>query len=96
MEDKLLGKEVLRPPERPSDSGADQAIFVSRNVDRHDSGDPEVPNEVGVDEGSDEPSGGGVDVDLDVEAGLLFLLVEESSELNDVFILSGVCDRERG
>lgn len=61
VEDQL-GRQVLGiAPDAPANTGVDETILVARNVDRDDLLETEVPDEIGVDEGSNETTGCGID-----------------------------------
>ena len=86
VEDEFLGEELGVAPDDPADAGVDEAVLVARDVDADDVGKAEIPFEFGDDEGGDEASGRGVDVDGGVEAAL----VEEVVDGFCVFVLAGV------
>jgi hypothetical protein len=54
---------------------------VARSIDRHDARKPEIPGQVGVDEGRDKGTGGAVDVDRDVDPLTLLEVVERCADL---------------
>ncbi len=83
MEDQVLGQGLGVAPDRPADARVDEAVLVPGRVDRRDARQAEVPFEVGVDERRDEPAGGAVDVQRDVEAGALLEVVERSRDLRN-------------
>lgn len=86
VEDEFLGEELGVTPDDPADAGVDEAVLVPGDVDADDVGETEVPLEFGDDEGRDETTGSGVDVDRGVEAAL----VEEVVDGFCVLVLAGV------
>ena len=63
MKDQVLRKLFVVAPDDPPHSRIYQAVLVARDVDRLDQRQPEIPLEVGVEEGRDEPAACGVDVE---------------------------------
>lgn len=62
------------------------AYLVAGGVDGDDSGQSEIPLQVGQDKGGDEAAAGSVDVDGDVQAALL----QEVVDALDVLVVAGV------
>ena len=86
VEDEFLGQVFGGAPDDPADAGVDKAVFVAGDVDRDDLFQAEVPGELGDDEGGDEASAGGVDVDGAVD----FVLHEQVVDAFDVLVFAGV------
>ena len=68
-------------PHHPADPGVDQAVLVAGGADRGHPRQPEVPLEVGVEEGRDHRPRGAVDVHRHVDAGAPLQLVEQPAGL---------------
>jgi hypothetical protein len=62
-------------------------IFVTGSVDRADEWHAEVPQQIGVREGSDKATGGSIDMDVDIEALFFVLLFQKVAESHHIFIL---------
>lgn len=76
IEDELLGEELGVAPDDPADAGIDEAVLVAGDVDADDVGEAEIPFQLGDDEGRDETTGCGVDVDGGVETALVEEVVD--------------------
>jgi hypothetical protein len=64
VEDQL-GREVLGiTPDTPTNTGVDEAILVTRDVDGDNLFETEVPDKIGVDEGCNEATRCGVNYDM--------------------------------
>ena len=96
MEDEVVGQVLLVPPQHPAHPQGCQPELVSRGADRLDPGDTEVPYDAGSAEGGEEGARSAVDVDTDVEPGVLLELVESLRQLENRFVGAGVSDPEGG
>ena len=83
LEHEVLGERLGVAPQRPADARVDEPVLMARGVDRLHPPQPEVPFEVGLDEGRDKPAGGGIDVQRDVDATLALEGVECRGDLLD-------------
>lgn len=91
LEDQILRKELLRPPDNPTNTDVGETKFVAGRVDGNYAGDFEIPFKFRSSEGSDEPSGGTVDVNWDRVAGTSLKFVEQFGHLLHRFVVARVC-----
>ena len=96
MEDQVVGKVRLVPPEHPAHAERRQTELVSGRADRLHPGHAEVPQDVRRAEGREERPARSVHVDVDVEAGVLLQLVERLGELEHGLVRAGIGDAEGG
>ncbi len=82
-EDEVLGQGVGVAPDGPADARVHQTVLVPRRVDGLHARQPEVPQEVGVDERRDEGARGAVHVHRHVDAGPLLVGVQRLADLLD-------------
>jgi len=93
LEDQVLRQLGLITPDDPANTSVDETEFVAGCVDRLDSGKLKVPlvtADLGVREGRYEATAGCVDVDGDVDAGLLLVGVEYVVNLPDWLVVASV------
>lgn len=76
LKDYVLGEINVRAPDTPSDADGAHAVLVSGRIDGVHTGHAEVPQQIWVDKGCHKATGGRVDVDRDVDAGFLLVLVQ--------------------
>ena len=94
VEDQVVRELRRVPPQRPAHAEGGETELVPRGADRLHPRDAEVPHDVGGAEGGQEGTAGAVDVDVDVETGLLLQLVERLGELEHGLVGPGVGDAE--
>lgn len=92
VEDQLLGQVLGRAPDDPTNTGVDQTVLVSGDVDGDDLLETEVPGQIGLGEGSDKATASGIDVDGAVNATLNKQVVDGL----DVLILTSVGSTDNG
>lgn len=90
LEDEVLWQELLAPPDDPADTDVREAELVPGGVDRDDTGDAEVPLELGRREGCDKRTRGTVDVNGDGVASAGLVLVKEVGHLLHRLIVASV------
>ena len=96
VEDQI-GIEILKlAPDDPAHARIDQAVLVARSVDGFDAWQAKVPEQVRLEERRDEAAAGAIDVDGNVEAGLLLEAVESGAQRENVFVVSGKGAAEHG
>lgn len=82
----LVGKIFLVFPDDPAQPRVDQSELVARGRDGEHPFQAEVPLPFGVQEGEDEASRGGIDMDRDLESGPAVVGVERLVEPLDVVV----------
>jgi len=87
-----LGQEFRVTPHHPANTGVHQAVLVAGDIDGDDLLQSEVPDQVGVDEWSDEATGSRIHVDRAVDAPLDKQVVDGLG----VLILAGVSRAQDG
>lgn len=86
-----VGWQVVHgAPDHPAEPGVGQTVLVRGGADRRYPLEPEVPHQLGLQEGCDHAPGCAVDVIGDIEAGLLLDPVEGRSDLGHRLIHSRV------
>lgn len=90
LEDEVLREVLLGAPDDPANTDVGKTELVTGGVDRDNTGDTEVPLELGGGEGSDEASRSTVDVDGDGVTGAGLVLIEESRHLLHGLVVAGV------
>jgi hypothetical protein len=73
VEDQVLGQVLRLAPERPSNSWIYQPELMARGLDGHHAVEPEIPDELWLDERGDESTGCCVDVHRDIHAALVLV-----------------------
>src|SRR5210317_285092 len=86
-EDQVVGQVFLVAEDAPADTERGQSELVAGGVDRLDPRQAEIPFQLRLDKGGEEAAAGAVDVDRDIQTGLLLQLVESIVDVLDRFIL---------
>lgn len=92
VEDQLLREILGITPDHPANTRVDKTILVTRDVDGCDLLKTEIPEQVRVDERSNEATGSGIDVDVDINITLNQEIVDSLC----VLVLAGVCGTQNG
>lgn len=94
LKDEMFRQVRFVSPDDPTNSSIDKTKLVSRDVDTLHSREGEVPvitfANLCICEGSNEATRCGINVDGDIHASRLFILVQDVVDLPDWLVVSGV------
>ena len=89
LEDQFLIDATRIAKDDATHTRIDQPVLVITDIDRADLRQPEIPGDLGVDEGHDEAPGGPVHMNGDVPAPLLADPDQQVVDTREVVVLSG-------
>ena len=93
-EDQVVGERGDVPPNDPTEPRVDEAVLVSRCIDRGDALDAEVPFQIRLQEGSDHGTRRAVNVDGHVDSGGLLDAIESRGDGRDGLVHPCVGDAQ--